>query len=58
VDFRLNTLLPEWQPAADIELGDEIDPLVNDLDAAAGSFPRIRSNGPTEPKRICWHLNR
>lgn len=34
VDYCLNTLLPEWQSAPDIELGDEIELPVNELDAA------------------------
>lgn len=34
VDYCLNTLLPEWQSAPNIELGDEIDLPVNELDAA------------------------
>ncbi|WP_157502259.1 hypothetical protein [Leucobacter celer] len=34
VDYCLNTLLTEWQPAPNIELGDEIDLPANELDAA------------------------
>lgn len=44
VDYCLNTLLPEWQPAPDIELGDEIDLPVNELDAAG----RLVSTDPLE----------
>lgn len=48
VDYCLNTLLPEWQPAPDIELGDEIDLPVNELDAAG----RLVSADPLESLQL------
>ncbi|WP_396450801.1 hypothetical protein [Leucobacter aridicollis] len=44
VDYCLNTLLPEWQPAPDIELGDKIDLPVNEL----ASADRLVSTDPLE----------
>ncbi|QIK64167.1 hypothetical protein G7068_13890 [Leucobacter viscericola] len=48
VDYCLNTLLPEWQPAPDIELGDEIDLPAAELDAAG----RLVSADPLESLQL------
>lgn len=48
VDHCLDTLLPEWQPAPDIELGDEITLSANELDAAG----RLVSTDPLESLRL------
>lgn len=48
VDYCLHTLLPEWQPAPNIELGDEIALPVNELDAAS----RLVSADPLESLQL------
>lgn len=48
VDHCLDALLPEWQPAPDIELGDEITLPANELDAAG----RLVSTDPLESLRL------
>ena len=48
VDYCLNALLPEWQPAPDIELGDEVDLPVNELEATA----RLVSADPLESLQL------
>ena len=48
VDYCLNTLLPEWRPAPNIELGEGIDLPADELDAAS----RLVSTDPLESLQL------
>ncbi len=48
VDYCLNTMLPDWQPAPDIELGDKINLPINELETAG----RLVSTDPLESLQL------